>query len=129
MRPKKWRNLDGAARDTFVTQIRQPNKHLLRRRAPEKPILRLLRPFRLSEGSVNFRRLLVTVYAVRLLLQGREGEAIVAELRDWNGPRRSTYRAAAAIVVLLAALSLSLWVTGGSDPTTSTELARLRITR
>jgi len=78
---------------------------------------------------VNFRRLLVTVYAVRLLLQGREGEAIVAELRDWSGPRRSTYRAAAAIVVLLAALSLSLWVTGGSGATTSTELARLRITR
>ena len=80
--------------------------------------------------KVNFRRLLVTTYAVRLLLQGRQGEAIVAELRDWSGPRRSTYRVAAAIVVAVAALGLALCVTGErGSAATSTELAKLPIVR
>ena len=78
---------------------------------------------------MNIKRLPLTAYAVRLLLGGKPGEAIVAELRDWNGPRRSTYMLAATLVVV-AVLSLTLSAAGelGFEFAT-TELARLPFAR
>jgi hypothetical protein len=78
---------------------------------------------------VKVRELLLIANAVWLLLHGRPGDEVVAELREWGGPSQATY-GSVAILFLVAALGLAfLESPGRSSVLPSREMPRISMAR
>lgn len=61
---------------------------------------------------MNFRQIIAVSYTVLLLLQGRPGDEIVAELSDWSGPTRSSLCKVAASLIFPTAVLMAVFGLG-----------------